>query len=450
MKKLKELKIMKKQLSVIENSNKDLEIDNLIIKDALDFKDNFYLENIKFFIKTKSLFVCQSIIRNFDKEKLEPYLEELINIIADSNNYHIMIDLLNYDKVIIKDNNKRPLKNFDKQKNIMLNKILDCDDPIVYLRAAIYYYGMKWGDMSYIPFVPFKKRNEIENIILSYDFKKFNLNFGINMYHNRTQEPYTYFELLLIYCRDYYNNFWLQAEQKVFKFVPVYMDEYIQQVVKGKNERIEDILLEMNIPDLYFNYAKNNLKKEWEDFRKEEYLKHSLFPIKKEIIDAALNSIASDPYLAIQYEELFKKRLSSKMENAMLIELNKKINYYNNNYFHFEAVIGIYLYLRKFKENFPLFEQFLIKLNNLKEGLKLDEPYEEDDLEAEDFDEANAFKKVLDEVIYNYILTNRNDKILREIGINNRNDLLKLKAKIVENGNTHDQIKASGYGELDY
>jgi len=172
--------------------------------------------------------------------------------------------------------------------------------------------------------------------------------------------------------------------------------------------------------------------------------------MKEEVIDAAINSIASDPYLAIQYAELFKKRLSSKMENAMLIELNKKINYYNNNYFHFEAVIGIYLYLRKFKENFPLFEQFLIKLNNLKEGLKLDEPYEEDDLEAEDFDEANAFKKVLDEVIYNYILTNRNDKILREIGINNRNDLLKLKAKIVENGNTHDQIKASGYGELDY
>jgi hypothetical protein len=137
------------------------------------------------------------------------------------------------------------------------------------------------------------------------------------------------------------------------------------------------------------------------------------------------------------------------MENAMFIELSKKIDYYNNNYFHFEAVIGIYLYLRKFKENFPLFEQFLIKLNNLRGGLKLDEPYEEN-LEAEDFDEVNAFKKVLDEVIYNYILTNRDDKILREIGINNRNDLLKLKAKILSGGVTHDYIKTSGYGELDY
>jgi hypothetical protein len=448
MKKLKELKIMKKQLSVIENSNEDLEIDNIIIKDAFDFKDNFYLENIKFFIKRKSLSVCQSIIRSFDKEKLEPYLEELINIIADSNDYHVMIDLLNYNQVQIKDKDKKPLKDFRQQENKMNQKIIDSNDPIVYLRAAIYYYGMRWKSMNWIPF---KQRYEIEDIILSYDFKKFNLNFRFNMYYDETKEPYTYFQLLLIYCRDYSNSDrWLEAEQKVFKFVPIFMDKYIKEVVKGKNEQIEDILLEMDVPDLYFNYAKDILKKEWEHFRTEQYLKHSLYPMKEEVIDAAIDSIASDPYLVTQYAELFKKRLSSKMENAMFIELNKKIDYYYNNYFHFEAVIGIYLYLRKFKENFPLFERFLIKLNNLREGLKLDEPYEEDDLEADDFDEANAFKKVLDEVIYNYILTNRNDKILREIGINNRNDLLKLKEKIVENGNTHDQIKASGYGELDY
>jgi hypothetical protein len=170
-------------------------------------------------------------------------------------------------------------------------------------------------------FIPFKKRVEIENIILSYDFKKFNLNFGINRYHDRTVEPYTYFKLLLTYCRDYYNNFWLQAEQKVFKFVPVYMNEYIKQVVKGKNERIEDILLEMNIPYLYFSYAKNNLKKEWEDFRKEKYLKHSVFPIKEKIIDAALDSISSDAYLAMEYAKLFKKRLSS-LENLKTLPIS--------------------------------------------------------------------------------------------------------------------------------
>jgi hypothetical protein len=298
-------------------------------------------------------------------------------------------------------------------------------------------------------FIPFKKRVEIENIILSYDFKKFNLNFGINMYHNRTVEPYTYFELLLIYCRDYYNNFWLQAEQKVFKFVPLYMNQYIKEVVKGKNERIEDILFEMNIPDLYFSYAKNNLKKEWEDFRKEKYLKHSLFPIKEEVIDAALDSIASDAYLAMEYVKLFKKRLSPKMENTMLIELNKKIDFYNNNYFDFEYVARIYLYLKETKQSFPLFEEFLIKLNDLKGGLKLDEPYEEDQQFEEDFDEINGFKKMLNEVIYNYTITNRT-KVWSEIGINNRNDLLKLKAKILSGGVTHDYIKTSGHGELDY
>jgi hypothetical protein len=53
MKKIKELIIVKEQLSVIENSNKDLEIDHLFILDARDFKDNFFLENIKFFIKIK-------------------------------------------------------------------------------------------------------------------------------------------------------------------------------------------------------------------------------------------------------------------------------------------------------------------------------------------------------------------------------------------------------------
>jgi len=446
MKKLKELKIMKKQLSVIENSNEDLEIDDLFILDARDFKDNFFLENIKLFIKIKCSLICQRIISSFDKEKLEPYLEELINVIVDSDNYNTMIDLLNYDKVVIKDNDDRPLNNFDKQKNIMLNKILDSNDPIVYLRAAIYYYGMTWRNMN---FIPFKKRREIENIILSYDFKKFNLNFGINRYHDRTKEPYTYFKLLIIYCRDYYKGYWLEAEQKVFKFVPLYMDEYIEQVVKGKNERIEDILLEMNIPDLYFSYAKNNLKKEWEDFRKEEYLKHSLFSIKEEIIDAALNSISSDARLAMEYAKLFKKRLSSEMENTFFIELNKKIDFYNNHYFNFvEDIIKIYLYIKEIKESFPLFEEFLIKLNDLKGGLKLDEPYEEDIENEDEIDGIEQFRKLLHQIIYNYTITNRN-KVWSEIGINNKDDLLKLKAKIIEGRNIYYQLKISGYGELD-
>jgi hypothetical protein len=36
-----------------------------------------------------------------------------------------------------------------------------------------------------------------------------------------------------------------------------------------------------------------------------------------------------------------------------------------------------------------------------------------------------------------------------EIGINNKDDLLKLKAKIIEGRNIHYEIKLSGYGELD-
>ena len=79
MKKIKELRIVKEQLSVIENSNEDLEIDDLFILDARDFKDNFFLENIKLFIKIKCSLICQRIIISFDKEKLEPYMISFID-----------------------------------------------------------------------------------------------------------------------------------------------------------------------------------------------------------------------------------------------------------------------------------------------------------------------------------------------------------------------------------
>ena len=443
MKKVKTVRINKKELSMIENSNKDLEIDDLIISDALNFADIFYLENIKIFINKKIPNICQYIIRNFDKEQLEPYLEELINVIADSDNYNVMIDLLNFNEVQIKDIDKKPLKDFKKQESIMKQKIVKSEDPMIYLRSAIYYYGHRWKYSS----LNFKDRYKIENIILSYDFKKFNLDFSMNILYNDTQEPFTYFELLLIYCRDYSKNDpWIEAEQKVFKFVPVYMNRYIEEVIKTRETRIEDILLEMNVPELYFNYAKNNLQRAWEDFRDDEDLKNGYFPMKDKLIDAAINSIATLPILSIEYAELFTKRLSPEMENKMFIELNKKINYYNNNYFNLEDVLEIYLYIRTFsnKESFPLLENFLIKLNDLRDGLKLDEPYED----VNDFNEVIEFKKLLDEIIYNYILTNRSNKVWKEIGIFNKSDLLKLRAKIVDNGNYH--THPSGHGELDY
>jgi hypothetical protein len=458
MKKLKELSIIKEQLSVIKNSNKDLEIDNLIVQDIQSFKDNFFLENIEFFIDKKLVYNCQLIIRNFDKEKLEPYLEKLINVIADSDNYNVMIDLLHYNRYIEKDNDKRPLKDFQKQNTKMMGRIHLSNDPIVYLRAAMYYHGMRWKFLT----IPFKERERIEDTILSYDFKKYNLQYEINTYFDKTQEPHTYFELLLTYCKDYFNGHrWPEAEQRVFKFAPYYMKQYIEEVVKWKDSEIEDILFEMNEPELYFDYAKNNIKGEWESLRTDKHLKDPYNPTKEKIIDAALDSIASSPYYVMQYStEIVKGRLSPKMEEKMLIELNKKINYYYLQYFHFEDVTHIYLYLSKFKERFPLFEEFLIKLNDLKEGLDLDNlfygPEEEDhdDFDDEDdeeffddFNEGIQFKKLLDEIIYNYTVTNRNG-LWSEIGINNKKDLLKLRRKVVEKGSYN--INLQGYGELDY
>jgi hypothetical protein len=447
MKKLKELRIIKEQFPIIKNE--DIEIENLIIYDVVGFTNDFYLENIEFFIDKKLIYNCQSIIRHFDKEKLKPYLEGLIKVIADSDNYNVMIDLLNYNRFQVKDNNKRPLKDFKQQELIMIKKIRESNDPIVYLRAAMYYYGMRWKFLDYIPF---QIRDKIEDTILSYDFKKYNLQYEINAYFNKTQEPHTYFELLLMYCKDYFNGHrWPAAEKRVFKFAPYYMKKYIEQVVKWKDTEIEDILFEMNEPELYFDYAKNNIKGEWESLRTDKYLKDPHHPTKEKTIDAALDSIASSPYYAMQYAQVITKgRLSPKMEEKMLIELNKKINYYYLQYFHFEDVTRIYLYIKETKERFPLFEEFLIKSNDLREGLDLDTlsygPNGEDE-DPDDFNEGIQFKKLLDEIIYNYTIINR-DKVWKEIGIKNRDDLLKLKAKIVEQGNYH--INLQGYGELDY
>jgi hypothetical protein len=447
MKKLKELIIIKKQFPMIKNE--DIEIENLIINDIAEFTNDFYLENIEVFIDKKLIYNCHLIIRNFDKEKLKPYLEGLIKVIADSDNYNVMIDLLNYNRYKVKDNDKRPLKDFEQQELIMVKKIRESNDPIVYLRAAMYYYGMRWKFLDYIPF---QIRNKIEDTILSYDFKKYNLKYELNTYFDKTQEPHTYFELLLMYCTDYFNGHrWPEAEQRVFKFAPYYMKKYINQVVKWQDPQIEDILFELNEPELYFDYAVNNLKGDWEKLRTDKYLKDPYNPTKEKIIDAALDSIASSPYYVMQYTQVItKERLPSRMEEKMLIELNKKINYYYLQYFHFEDVTHIYLYLSKFKKRFPLFEEFLIKLNDLRKGLDLDTlsyGQDEEDEDPDDFNEAIQFKKLLNEIIYNYTVTNRNG-LWSEIGIKNKNDLLKLRKKVVEKGSY--DINLKGYGELDY
>lgn len=449
MKKLKELKIFKKQLDLIKNSNEDLEIYNLIISDTTGYYDNFYLENIEFFINKKISNICLNIIRFFDKQKIESHLEGLIKTIANSNNYNAMIDLINYNLVEVKNKDKKPLKDFKEQELKVYRKIVRSDDPIIYLRSAIYCYG-SWKN-SYLSF---ESKNKIHDVILSYDFKKFNLNFEVgddSNLHKIWKEPYNYLEWLLKYCISYFNgDRWLEAEQKVFKFAPYYMDRYIREVIKTKDSIIEDILLEMDEPSLYFNYARDILKKGWEDFRDDKNLKDSNSIIKDKIIDAALDSISSSPRHIAKYSiEVIKKRLTPKMEEKMFIELNKKIKDYYLNYHEFSKnVSNVYFYTNKIKEKFPLFEQFLLKINNLRGGLKLNDFYQ--GYQEGDFDEFNEeaeFKKLLDEIIYGYTIINRNKEWI-EIGINDRNDLIKLRKRIVENKVYISKFE--GYGELDY
>lgn len=190
--------------------------------------------------------------------------------------------------------------------------------------------------------------------------------------------------------------------------------------VKFRNENIivkkfdfEDIILKFNDPGLYIDYAKHVLKKSWEDCRG---------IIKDELVDSAIFSI---------YDDLKNElKIDSNYDIGMSYEIGNS---------------GVYEYVKKLIKGKSLeFEEILLNYSNQNGGLQITGiPYDSQRDKRTD----KHYRTILDEAIYNYTITNRGGT-WPEIGINNREDLLKLRVQIID----HDtlQFRLRGYGELDY
>jgi hypothetical protein len=206
-----------------------------------------------------------------------------------------------------------------------------------------------------------------------------------------------------------------------------------------ENFDFEDIVLKINDPNLYFIYFKNVLKKPYEDCKG---------IISDELINSALSSIESLEYLALQYSGLTEKRwgpktektFSNKLEEA-LSDLKDELSYDDIGSSYEIGNLNVYDYIRYFKKRFPEFEKLLLDYSNRNGGLKITGiPYV-------DGNHFLLYRTILDEAIYNYTITNRGGT-WPEIGINNKNDLLKLRNQIIDHGTLQFQLR--GYGELDY
>jgi hypothetical protein len=412
MQKIKCLIISKNDFFLIENSN--IVIEEIFIKDAT-IKDPFYLSNIEFFIDKNIINVCFQIIQNFSLKELGTiYIKEISNVISNSNNLNFIINLLNHNYVVIKNPSDRFLSE-DKVKT-MFNKLIESNDPIIYLKTAIYYTGIRWINNHNITY---KKGQEIEKIILSHDFKE-NDNAGNS----------NYVSLLIQYCKLFVKDRWEEVEKKIFNNT-IWTKDYINAIIKSRSKDIEEKILEINDIGLYFNYYKNVLKKPWEDFKGN---------MNDKLIEAAISSIESNRKYAIIYSQETGRPLNPVILEEIITNLENTLN--NGIGYAYEiGNSGLYQTVKMMKKRFPRFEKILLDYSDKNGGLKITGiPYEEDS----DF---LHYRTILDEAIYNYTITNRGGT-WPEIGINNKDDLLKLRTQIVDHDTLSFRLK--GYGDLDY
>lgn len=211
-----------------------------------------------------------------------------------------------------------------------------------------------------------------------------------------------------------------------------------------KNLNFEEIIFKINDPYVYFDYFTNVLKKPFQD---------SKDILSNELIEAAISSIESEYILALRYSELTGKRLRPETEKIFLNILEKELSNLKSDFSDGNTDIGssyeignsrVYEFIKYFKKRSPEFEELLLNYSNRNGGLQITGiPY---DLERDDGTDKH-YRTILDEVIYNYTITNRGGT-WPEIGINDREDLLKLRTQII--GHDTLQFNLKGYGELDY
>ena len=219
-----------------------------------------------------------------------------------------------------------------------------------------------------------------------------------------------YLKLLEYYLDKFVNNRWKEFEEKILYNDDYLFIKYLDKFFKDRDENIENILLKLNIPYLFFYYFKNILKeKPWENFRG---------IIKDEVIGAAITGIERDDHSAIEYSLIIKKRLSYEIEERII---NNFILYIQddpeNNIlysFWFYNYVNIMV-----KEKFPLFEKLLLKIKNLLNNIN-----------NNDYD-PNEQKSFLNEIAFYYIVINCNG-IWEDFGIKNKKDLDELKQKVIK------------------
>ena len=420
MKQINELIISKNEFFLIENQ-KNLQIVRLFFHN-LPYVDPFYIEKINYFIENKIANVCFEMIRNLGLvNDIRERFTGLTNAIINSKDYDYILNLLNFS--IGTHNIKHLFKNFSEQQKLMFKKLMDFDNPIYYLKLSLYYTGIRWlNNNNFL----MEKRIEIEDKILSYDPPK------------NSKDISNYISLLISYCSLLIKGRWIEAEEKVFKRFPEYAKSYIQGLIDSigsRDQYVEEMILKINEPELYFKYFKNILKKPWEDFRGK---------IDDKLIDAAIFSIESSNRYAMDYAKKTGIPLKPEIAERIISDLGAQLSDGDIGHAYQIGNSGVYEYIKTTKQKNPLFEKILLDYSNKNGNLKITGiPY---DLEMDD-GASKHYRTILDEAIYNYTITNR-DGTWPEIGINNRKDLLKLRAQIVD----HDtlQFHLKGYGELDY
>jgi hypothetical protein len=420
MKQINELIISKNEFFLIENQKK-LQINRLFFHN-LPYVDPFYIEKINYFIENKIANICFNLISNIGLiPNLKDHFSDLTNAIIDSSDFDYIVTLLNFS--VGTNNIKHLFKNFSEQQKLMFKKLMDLDNPIYYLKLSLYYTGIRWLNNNNFPM---EKRIEIENKILSYDPPK------------NSKDISNYISLLISYCSLLIKGRWTKAEEKVFKRFPQFTKSYIEGLIESLGSRdqyVEEMILKINDPELYFKYFQNILKKPWEDFRGQ---------IDDKLIDAAILSIESSDRYVINYAKKTGRPLKPEVEERIISNLGAQLADGDLGNAYEIGNSKIYEYIKITKKKSPLFEKILLDYSNKNGGLKITGiPY---DLEKDDGTDKH-YRTLLDEAIYNYTITNRGGT-WPEIGINNRQDLLKLQRQIVD----HDTLQFSlqGYGELDY
>lgn len=155
--------------------------------------------------------------------------------------------------------------------------------------------------------------------------------------------------------------------------------------------------------------------------------KEKIKPYIKKLIKIVKNS--DDPVvyskisnMASRYARITGRRIPLKSEDMFFNNLDSIATGLNSVYILSEY----YEYVMIFKKRFERFETVLLNLNNMRGGLKLTGiPYDSRD----DLTNDEHLEIILDEFIYNYTVNNYGG-IWPEIGINTKNDLMKLRNQL--------------------